>query len=145
MEICKQWRETAMAYLDGELQEDQALEFQAHLEHCPTCARVFQEFRQMKEVAMRMKPPEVPEQVWAEYPRGVVNKLTRGSGWFFYLIGAMLLVAYGIYEFATGPANAIPKIGVATLILGFCLLLLSVIRSRYEECKTDRYSKEVHR
>ena len=145
MEICEEWREIAMAYLDGELDASKAQEFEKHLESCPTCSRVFQEFRQVKEVAMQMKPPQVPDQVWAEYPKGVVNRLARGFGWTFYVIGAIILVAYGFYEFMVSPADALPKIGLASLILGFCLLLLSVIRSRCEEYKTDRYSKEVHR
>lgn len=145
MDICEKWRQEAMACLDGELAPEREQAFEQHLKECPTCARVFQQYRQMKEITREMKIPEPGEKVWKEFPGDVTERLSQGLGWVFYVGGLFLLIVYGLYEFIVCPAKAIPKIGVFAVLIGFLLLLFSIGKARYNEAKTDRYSKEVHR
>lgn len=146
MELCEKWREIAMSYLDNELDPERRKAFEGHLASCATCARVFQEYRQVKEMTQKMKLPRSQDaSLWAEYPKGVMNRLSQGLGWTLLIPGAVLLVLYSLYEFLSCPAAAIPKICIFAVLMGLVLLLVSVIRTRYQESKTDRYSKEVER
>jgi len=145
MDICEQWREAAMAYLDGELEMPELERFEGHLASCPTCARVLEEYKQVKEVTGKMKLPEPSPEYWEEYPKGIVAKMSRGLGWIFYVAGLLILFLYSLYQLLRSPEDAILKIAVMSIIIGFLFLLFSVIRSRCQESKSDRYSKEVHK
>ena len=59
--------------------------------------------------------------------------------------GALILVAYGIYEFIRDPTiNALERVGVLALILGAVLLFLTVLIERMNALKTDKY-KDVEK
>ncbi len=143
MEICKEWRNQAMAYLDGELPAMERAAFEEHLAGCPTCARVFQEYRQIKEVTKKMKVPEPDPKVWSEYPKGFIESASRGLGWLFYVCGFLIIFVFAIYQFAVSPEDAIAKRGVFSIIIGFVFLFISVLKRRIVEARTDRYSQEV--
>jgi len=135
-----------MSYLDNELDFESRKSFEEHLASCATCARVFQEYQQVKAMTQKMRLPRSQDAtLWAEYPKGVMNRLSRGLGWGLLIPGITLLVGYSLYEFCRCPGEALPKIGVFAVLIGLVLLFISVVRARYEEAKTDRYSKEVER
>jgi len=69
-----------------------------------------------------------------------IDRLERGGGWLFFIIGAFIVIAFGIFEFIRAPdLNIIWKVGGLALILGFVILLFSVFRERRKALKTDRY------
>lgn len=67
-------------------------------------------------------------------------RTSRGTGWLLYVLGLVLLVAYGAYEFAIDQTvPALVKTGVAGIVIGLGLLFISVARQRWIASKTDRY------
>ncbi|RLD09160.1 MAG: hypothetical protein DRI44_09095 [Chlamydiae bacterium] len=89
--------------------------------------------------------PEFEDSLQKEFSAGVYNKLERATGWVLSCIGVALVLGYGIYELITQPdINAVYRIGMAALVIGFGLLFSGVLRGRLKLKKHDKY-KEVIR
>ena len=72
------------------------------------------------------------------------RRLTRPLGWILLAGGALLWLAYVAYVFALSPVAPWGKIAMAAIVIGFLLLLATVIADRYREWLTDPY-RDVHR
>jgi len=95
----------------------------------------------IRSVGLRELSDEVQEQYWC----GVYNRVENRSGWTLIVAGIALVVGYAIYELVTDPTiHTIYRIGIATLIVGFGLLISSKLRMRMKLTPYDRY-KEVIR
>jgi predicted anti-sigma-YlaC factor YlaD len=146
---CEEIRPYLSAYLDGEIEHDKKLEIEKHLSECESCTKEYQSFAKLKEVTYGMKFADLSDQLWAVYWRGIYRRIERGAGWIFLSIGAMVLLAFGAYQFfkslfADPNVSLIVKVGVSTCTFGAIVLLVSVIRERLFLFKTERY-KEVER
>lgn len=146
---CEEIRPYLSAYLDGEIGRDKKLEIERHLSDCEACRKEYQSFAKLKEVTDRMKFADLSDQLWAGYWKGIYRRVERGAGWIFLSIGAIVLLAFGVYqffkEFLVDPnISLIVKIGVSTCAFGAIILVVSIIRERLFLFKTERY-KEVKR
>lgn len=139
------WQTLAMAYMDGELPDDEARRFEAFLAAHPEIAAEVAAMQEIQGLTARVRLPSPPDGYWAEFPKNVWTRINRWFGWILYLVGVVILAAYAAYAFFVSPASTWVKIGVAALILGLLLLFGSVIRQRLQEAKSDRYSSEVIR
>ena len=89
--------------------------------------------------------PELDDTLRQQFISGVYNKLERTTGWILSCLGIAFILCYGIYEFITQPdINAVYRLGIAAIIVGFGLLFSSVLRGRLKLKKHDKY-KEVIR
>lgn len=146
---CEEIRPYLSAYLDGEIEHDKKLEIERHLSDCEACRKEYQSFAKLKEVTDRMKFADLSDQLWAGYWKGIYRRVERGAGWIFLSIGAIILLAFGVYQFfkdffADPNISLIVKIGVSTCAFGAIILVVSIIRERLFLFKTERY-KEVKR
>lgn len=146
---CEQVRPYLSAYLDGEIEQEKKLEIEKHLSECENCRDEYQSFAKLKEVTDRMKFADLSDQLWAGYWKVIYRQIERGAGWIFLSIGAIILLAFGVYqffkEFLFDPKiTLIVKIGVFTCAFGAIVLLVSIVRERLFLFKTERY-KEVER
>lgn len=146
---CEEIRPYLSAYLDGEIEHDKKLEIEKHLSECESCTKEYQSFAKLKEVTDGMKFADLSDQLWAGYWKGIYRRIERGAGWIFLSIGAMVLLAFGAYQFfknlfADPNVSLIVKVGVSTCTFGAIVLLVSIIRERLFLFKTERY-KEVER
>lgn len=67
-------------------------------------------------------------------------KVSRGIGWLLFLGGLLLLAGFVIYEFVIDTSmDLFFKLVVSAIYLGLAALLVSVLRQRLIERKTDRY------
>lgn len=67
-------------------------------------------------------------------------KVSRGIGWLLFLGGLLLLAGYVIYEFVIDTSMGLFfKLLVSAIYLGLGALLVSVLRQRLIERKTDKY------
>ena len=112
-------------------------------------AKELKDMDKLKEVIEMLEPVD-PEKDWEEYWSSLYNRLERGIGWIIFSIGAILtLTFFGfqlIKELIRDPRIALcAKVGLISLILGFAILFVSVLRERITISKTDKYSKEVKR
>jgi len=135
-----------MRYLDGEMTAGERSAFECHLEDCPECQKTLAELSTLKEVTRHMKIADLPQTVWDRYWTGVYNRIERSVAWFLFILGAAMLVAYDIYQIITDPTlESYVQLALMLLIVGFAVLLLSVIREKIAVNRTDRYQREVKR
>jgi len=109
---------------------------------------VHTEFNAQKNTAESFRSvglPELDDTLRQQFISGVYNKFERKTGWILSIIGITFVLGYGVYEFVTQPdINAVYRIGIAAIIVGFGLLFSSVLRVRIKLRKHDKY-KEVIR
>jgi predicted anti-sigma-YlaC factor YlaD len=135
-----------MGYLDEELTELEALHVEEHLRGCRDCAADLAEFRRLKEVTHNMRVVVPDDKDWERYWSSVYNRIERRVGWILISIGAILLTSYGVYYLIAslllqGNIPLIVRIGIVALVVGFCTLLVSVLRERIFISKADKYER----
>ena len=135
-----------MGYLDHELTELEVIRMEQHLQGCAGCAAELEDFRRLKEVTDTMRVVMPDDKYWEDYWSHIYNRLERRIGWILISLGAILLTSYGGYRllYALLLHAGIPlmvRAGVLALIVGFCTLLISVLRERIFLSKSDKYGR----
>lgn len=146
---CEEIQKLMMAYLDGEISEEQKNLVEKHLATCEKCKAEFDSFTQLKEVTDKVKLADLKEDIWAGYWKGVYRRIERGAGWIFLSIGAIVLLALGVFQFFKNlfldpGVSFIVKIGIGFLAFGVIVLLVSILRERVFAYKHERY-KEIEK
>jgi len=142
---CEELKVLLTGYIDGELKGSDLKRVEEHLAECPHCQKLVRDYQRLKEVTAEMKFKDPPQERWDRYWQRVCQRITRGLGWVLFVVGAVAVVGFGIYEFATDPAvEALQKLIVFAIFVGLGLLLISVIWERIKASKTDKY-KEIER
>ncbi len=141
---CEDIQKLMMAYLDEEISENEKDLVEKHLAECEKCRAEFDSFTQLKEVTDKVKLADLKEDIWAGYWKGVYKRIERGAGWFFLSIGAIILLALGVFQFFKNlfldpGVSFIVKIGICFLAFGIIVLLVSIIRERVFAFKKERY------
>jgi len=135
-----------MAYLDGELEGEERARIEALLERDETLRRELGEMRELVDATRGLGPDARPDEELERFWRGVYVRLERGTAWVLLLVGALGLVAGGLYLFFASPERTWPvKLAGALALLGAAGLLLSVWRERRRVLPYDRYTREVDR
>lgn len=143
------WKIRISGYLDGELDPEERRAFEEEVARNPELAREFEETRAMKEVTDAMQLREFPDKVWERYWEGTYNRLERRVGWILFSIGAMVLLAAGLYEAAVAlfRDSVEPlwlKLAVGVFCAGAAVLFVSVLRERLFLRRRDPY-REIQR
>ena len=87
---------------------------------------------------------ELQDEVAEQFVGGVYNRLERRTGWLLVSAGIAVLAAYGVYEILTEPdLGTVYRLGLAAVIVGFGLLLSSVLRMRLKTRRFDRYTEVI--
>ena len=135
-----------MRYIDGEMDDDERIEFKKHLEACDTCRQSIADFSMLKEVTETMKIADLPEVVWDKYWEKIYNRIERSVAWFIFIIGALILSSYWIYKVITDPdLYNIAGLGVVLMVVGLAVLFLSVLKEKLTVNKGDKYISGVKR
>jgi Putative zinc-finger len=145
MNDCEKYRPMLVGLIDDELMPEEINDVNKHLNRCEQCR---QEFDEMAELSEKLGLPsfkepedEVLEQLW----KSPYSHFVRNAGIVLVIGGYLALVGYALYEFMINKSEeTFSKIAIAGLIIGFLIILGSVIRERIKTYKTDRY-KEVKR
>ena len=141
---CDRFPRLSMAWLDDEITADERRDFEAHIETCPACRAELEKLRGVKEVTTRMKMIDLEEKEWDLYWSRIYNRLERKVGWIFFSVGAMVVIAYGLY-LALGDLftdDSIPlflRAGIGCALLGIVILFVSVARQRLFSWRRDPY------
>jgi predicted anti-sigma-YlaC factor YlaD len=140
MNSCEVIRGMLSAYLDGELTQQERQKVAVHVRHCERCRRVYEDFARMREDIKGLSFPEPSEDEWRAVMGGLAFKTTRGIAWLLWVGGAVVLLAYGLYEVIRDPSiNVIEHVGIMALIVGSVLLFLTVLAERISALRTDKY------
>ena len=129
-------------YLDGELTQGDSQRVRLHLEHCADCRTMIEQLKTLREATMNAEF-QVPEDTqWDERPRGALSRLLHNFGWLIAGGWVVGLVAYVIWQMATGSESIQWEavLGFA-LLLAFGLIILSALVDRLKTRKNDPYRK----
>jgi hypothetical protein len=137
---CLRIERDGMRYLDGEMRDDERVEFEKHLEGCDSCRENMQRFRELQSLTRRITMKDPADVFWESYWRSIYRRLERSIGWIFLVAGGLMLVLYALYQvIPTFKRITFEKIAIVVFVLGAVLLLVSVIRERIHQHKVDRY------
>jgi len=143
---CDQNKLQVMRYHDNEMTVLERTVFEDHLASCPECREALAGLTDLKEVTDRMKIADLPEAVWEKYWTGIYNRIERSVAWILFIIGAVMMVGYGLYQAATDPGvESFVRLALMLMGAGFAVLFLSVLREKLAVNRADRYISEVER
>ena len=132
----------AMAFVDGELSETAAHEFERRLATDPDLALEVTELQALELLARQMAPPEPMDYEWDRLNKDPLQRASVGFGYSLVLIGILGLAAYGGFEIATDVHLSSPmKVLLFSVVGGFALLFLGVLRGRLRTLPFDPYTK----
>jgi len=142
-------RELLAGYVDGELSDEERLDFEAQLAQDAQLRAELEEFRKLQEVTGMVKYADLPDEVWENYWHNLYRKTERGIGWILFSLGAIVLLCFGVYEafsglYANPEAPLWLKIGLTGVAVGFIFLLVSYGREGLFAFYRDRY-REVQK
>jgi predicted anti-sigma-YlaC factor YlaD len=134
-----------MRYLDGEMSAGEKTAFEEHLSSCSECRQEIDELGSVERLTGMMKIRDPQDDFWEAYWKKLFRRLERKTGWILMIAGAALIVLYSLWKGVTD-FGEITFVKVVTIMVaaGFIILLISVIRERIHQFKTDRY-KDIER
>ena len=146
---CQDYKDSMMAYLDNELNDEQKRAFEAHLASCPRCTQELEEFKSLKQITDGVELVEPEDRLWQQYWGGVYNRIERGIGWVVFSVAGILLLIYGGFTaienvITDSSVSVLLKVGLVALLVGLAILFVSVVRERIFFWSKDRY-KDVRR
>lgn len=133
--------ELLSGYLDGELTQQDRQRVRLHCESCEECSARLQEIRALSEHIGKASLSDVGQDVWREAMDDNTVKVTRGAGWLLLVVGAVIAGGALVYEiFASASSfSMVEKLFIGGIYGGLLLLLISVLRQRLIERKSDKY------
>lgn len=135
--------EQLSAYLDGELTQQESQKVDVMLRRSPELRGKFEDLRRLREQIKQLDYPRPTEAEWRNVMSRTTFKATRGLGWLLWIGAAIVLIGFGLYQFANDPSVALlERIGVFAMLAGTLLVFLTVLWERIAAYKQDKY-KEV--
>jgi predicted anti-sigma-YlaC factor YlaD len=129
-----------MRYIDGEMTPEERVEFERHMESCGDCRTAVEELGRVERLTGMVKIRDPQDDFWECYWKSLFRRGERKTGWWLIIVGAALVILYALYRGFTdfGEITFI-KVVMVGLAAGFVILLISVIRERVHQCRTDPY------
>ncbi|MEM9057580.1 MAG: zf-HC2 domain-containing protein [Pseudomonadota bacterium] len=128
-------------YLDGELTQQERQRVERYLEDNEDAARLLRELRELREQVGKAELAPYGEDKWRETMNDATVQVTRGVGWLLLATGLVMLAGFAVVALVTDPT--VPGWVRAALVLSYgggAVLLVSVLRQRLIERKTDKYN-----
>ncbi len=99
---CANFDEMLIRYVDGEATEEETQALRRHIAECERCREELRAHQKLRDLAQDLGRVEPPEELWDEYVQGVYNRMERGFGWVFVVVGGLVLVLVGAWRYVTG-------------------------------------------
>ncbi len=132
----------AMAYADGELNEEARRETAHRVASDPAFALRVAHYQRLDVTARTAASPEPQDIVHAKLAASPTQQATLGLGWFALVTGTLGFYVWLIFEMTQDPElDILPKVFILGGIGGFLLLFLSILRNRLRELPYDPYTK----
>jgi predicted anti-sigma-YlaC factor YlaD len=127
-------------YIDGELTQQQRQRVALHCETCAECRELLEELETLRERMGRARLSRVGEDKWRETMNDNTVNTLQSIGWVLLIggaIGLFLLFLHGVFiESGMSTGEKMIFFGIYG---GLGALLVSVLRQRMVESKTDKY------
>jgi hypothetical protein len=140
MEVERHVGEMLSGYIDGELTQQQRQRVELHCDGCEQCAALMAELKALRDEVGRTRLGEYGEDAWREKMNDSTVQVTRGIGWLLFLAGVLAIGGVALYEFVID--SSVPfhiKLITGSVWGGLGILLVSVLRQRLIERRTDKY------
>lgn len=134
----------AMAYVDGELEDDAARELEARLETSPELRREVSELQRLAVLARQVAPPEPQDYEWQRLAQDPVQRSGVGLGWALLFIGVVGHLGWFLWALFSSDAELPLKLLTGTLAIGALLLFGTTLRQRLRTLPHDPY-RDVQR
>ncbi|OGL42105.1 MAG: hypothetical protein A2161_19685 [Candidatus Schekmanbacteria bacterium RBG_13_48_7] len=145
MKTCKDYKPFLMGLMDNELTPEEASDVNQHLIHCSKCREEYDQIRETTGKIGGISFIEPQDEVLKNLWKMPYSHFTRNAGLFLVLGSYVALIIYALFQLLTeDKAPVFPKIAIAALVIGFIILLGSMIRERLHTYQSDPY-KEVKR
>ena len=142
---CNRMETDGMRYLDGEMSAAERAAFEEHLSSCGECSQSMDELGSVERLTGMMKIRDPQDDFWEAYWKKLFRRFERKTGWLLMIAGAALIILYTLWKGVTDFGEiTFVKVVAVILAAGFVILLISVIRERLHQYKTDRY-KDIER
>jgi hypothetical protein len=127
-------------FVDGELTQQQRQFVSLHCDGCETCREELARLKEVRERVGKAALSEAGEDKWRETMDDSTVQITRGIGWLIFIIGLLAIAGIGLIAFIYSNELSIGmKLIFVGIYGGLALLLISVLRQRLIERKTDKY------
>lgn len=127
-------------FVDGELTQQQRQFVSLHCEDCETCREELGRLKEVRERVGKAVLSEAGEDKWRETMDDSSVQMTRGIGWLIFILGLLAIAGIGLFAFIFSNDMSIGmKLIFVGIYGGLALLLISVLRQRLIESKTDKY------
>lgn len=145
METCEKYKILMMGLMDNELTPEEMSEVHAHLTRCQSCRDEYESLIETSSKINLISYIEPQDEIYAKLWKSPYSRLTRFTGWFLFIGGWTVLLLFGLIELLRNTNEPLlPRLATVAFIIGFVVLLLSVLRERFKKTKIDPY-KEVIR
>ncbi len=142
---CEQNQGLLMGLMDKELSPAESHEVNEHLIRCAACREEYDKLCESSKKLSGIAFCEPDEQILSRIWQSPYSRFSRNAALWMILSGWLALMGYGLFTALTAPGEALlPRLGTGAVILGFVILLVSVVRERIRGYQTDPY-KEVKR
>jgi len=147
-------RDLMMAALDDEIGVAERAELERLVATDASIGEEWKRLSRLKEATSIMAMREPTPETWDRYWMSVYNRAERRLAWWLVGLGALVLLAYWIWHvvpvlaerlFNATDVPVVIRGGLAALLTGAVLLVVSVIREQLSVRKTDAYDKGVER
>lgn len=132
--------ELLSGYIDGELTQQQQQRVRLHCEACRDCAEELEQLEELRREVGKSRLSPLGEDIWREHMKEPTVEITRGLGWILFIAGILGISGIAVYEFVIDTSMATHfKVITGLVWLGMGALLVSVLRQRLIERKSDKY------
>jgi len=145
MSDCTEYRSLMMGLMDNELTPEETVDVNRHLMRCEACRKEFDElsrsYSNLKSVSFSGPTDDELDRIW----KSPFSRFARNMGLFMVFAGWIILIIYSLVEFFMSDTEPVlPKIASMGIIIGFIILLYTVLSDRLKILKIDPY-KEIKR
>lgn len=140
MTLCPRFDGDGMRYIDNEMSGDERAAFERHCAECDSCRLELASFTKLDALTGRVKMVDPTDAFWERYWRSVYRRVERKTAWVLMLSGAVMIAVFAVQQAVRSLRwITFEKIAVLLFAAGFVLLLVSLIRERCHQYKSDPY------
>lgn len=137
---CSEIRILLSGLVDDELQTDEKVQVNDHLQKCSHCRRELEDMRKTAGILDSVPELEIHEHELDEMWKSPYGRFTRFSGVVLVLVGYAVLIFYGLYEFLiSDKEGVVPRMALAAIVVGFLVLLGRLVFERLRTYGNDPY------
>jgi len=145
MANCEHYRGLISGLLDDELTPDESAELNSHLVRCASCRADYEQLSRTEHKLEAISYVELSEAAARSLWRLPFARSLRNASLFLVIGGYAALVLYGLFTFFTGgDEDLFGKITIGAIVIGFLVLLGSLLIERISTYRVDPY-KEIER